>query len=102
MHRMFDPRGASLAIVNAPANAAPEVMPTKIPSLAARSRLHRIASGPVIGSSLWILFGSTSPANLGTKSGVQPCRGWGFHGTCVVPLLLGREPAASSNGDSMG
>ena len=45
MQRMFAPFGASAATLSAPANVAPALMPTKMPSLRASSPLHLIAFG---------------------------------------------------------
>ena len=45
MQRMFAPFGASAATFRAPANVAPAVMPTKMPSLRASSPLHLMPFG---------------------------------------------------------
>ena len=99
MARMAEPFSASAATRNAPANVAPEVMPTKIPSFVASSLLQRIASGPGMGKMRSMtLMATASPVSLGMKSGVQPCRGCGLKlgcglagvpsgfRTCSIPL----------------
>ena len=96
MHRMFDPFGALAATCNAAAKVAPEVMPTKMPSFAASSLLHRIASGPAIVSTSEIRpEAMASPVILGMKSGLQPCIGWGLNAGCGaagVPSALRSWP----------
>src|SRR3954449_244352 len=80
MHNIVEPFGAFLQTSSAPANVAPEVMPTKMPSLRARSLLALIASGPAMVITRLIMPISTaSPVSFGTKSGDQPCIGCGFH-----------------------
>src|ERR1700684_4528062 len=70
MHRMFAPFGASLAIFSAPAKVPPEVMPTKMPSLAASSLLQRMASAPEIGRIRSMSFRCTaSPGQLRNEIG---------------------------------
>ncbi len=65
----------------APANVAPAVMPTKILSCCAKSRLHRSTSAFAIGMMRWMTFMSTASAvSFGMKSGVQPLLGVGFEG----------------------
>src|ERR1700722_6554542 len=82
---MLAPLGASAQICKAPARVAPAVMPTKMPSLVASSLLHFSASGPAIRSTLcstWV--STTSPSNLGMKSGAQPCMGCGLNAGCAT------------------
>ncbi len=61
------------------------MIPTKIPSLRARSWLQRIASAPAIASRSSNRCSSmASPVIQGMKSGVQPCMGWGFQAGCLA------------------
>jgi hypothetical protein len=77
---MLAPFGASAATCKAPANVAPAVMPTKMPSFCASSWLSRIASAPGDAQdAIDDLHLHASPVSFGMKSGVQPCMGCGLN-----------------------
>src|ERR1700690_2757024 len=90
MQRTVDPGAASLQTCSAPANVAPEVIPTKIPSFCASCLLQCMASAFAIVSTRSIRPELTaSSVSLGMKSGLQPCSGCGFH----AGLLVVAEPS---------
>ena len=99
MHSTVEPGAAVLQTSSAPAKVAPAVIPTKMPSFCASSRLHFMASGPAIVMMRLITPMSTaSPVIFGMKSGLQPCIGCGLNAalglagdpsglrSCVEPL----------------
>src|SRR4249920_2796817 len=99
MQRTVELGAALLQTSSAPANVAPAVMPTKIPSFWASSRLHFMASGPAtVIMRLITPMSTASPVIFGMKSGLQPCIGCGLNAalglegdpsglrSCVEPL----------------
>jgi hypothetical protein len=71
MQSTVPPFGASAHTRKAPANVAPAVMPTKIPSFCAKSRLQRSASALGMGMIRSMTCISTASAvSFGMKSGV--------------------------------
>src|ERR1700724_2987287 len=72
MHKTVEPLGASAQTRNAPAKVAPEVMPTKMPSFCANSRLQRRASAPGIRRIRSMTPVSTITGELRDKIGAPP------------------------------
>src|SRR5262249_43120781 len=90
MHSTVSPVFAFLHTSSAPANVAPAVMPTKMPSFCASSRLHFMASGPaMVRIRLITPISTASPVIFGMKSGLQPCIGCGLN----AGLGLAGEPS---------